>query len=120
MTCSSEHLHPDSDSINLHPHLRKVYKDQYSQQHKQNTNINNNPLILIKSILKVHMLFMLYLCIQEGLMVGITMLISLMEKVGINLMIHRYKKLVNFKQGNMDKIQMLPMELMLIYCSIEM
>ena len=120
MTCSSEHLHPDSNSINLHLHLHKVYKDQYSQQHKQNTNINNNPLILIKSILKVHMLFMLYLCIQEGLMVDITMLISLMEKVGINLMIQMYKKLVNFKRGNMDKIQMLLMELMLIYCSIVM
>ena len=53
-------------------------------------------------------------------MVDITMLISLMEKVGINLMIQMYKKLVNFKRGNMDKIQMLLMELMLIYCSIVM
>lgn len=53
-------------------------------------------------------------------MVVIITLISLMEKIGINSMIQMYKKLVNFKRDNMDRIRMLLMELMLIYSFIVM
>lgn len=120
MTCYSVHLHLDTNSINLHPSLHKASKGQYSHPHKQNTSINNSHSILIKSILMEHMPFMLYSCIQEGLMVVIITLISLMEKIGINSMIQMYKKLVNFKRDNMDRIRMLLMELMLIYSFIVM